>query len=194
MKKLLILLCAGLLFSGCNTGDVFEVRSGIPDDLVRPSHVVLRNQLNEFMSFGVAVEDSMLARVSHQQTITSDDLFLGDNELEFDVSGLLFDIDFWRIREGDGFVDVPEFSQENPLVGASLYRMDNREVYAGEVTGVQQDYFLLSGYIGEESLGSPVFDEKGVVYGIVHSGDRSLREIKVLKMTKLLEFWAENRE
>ncbi len=197
MKKLVICLL-GVLLIACGE---MKTNEQIQNRPFIPAHIFLHDSDGNKVGMAVSVQDQIFVTADHLKE-KYDKLFWKDLPIhiiarDFENNLLFFELDSW-------ILDPPKWSDAPPVLGEKIFWVDEtssleREKVRSISENIEEDSLhkeriIISGIAELPNSGSPIFGEKGQVFGILVGADRSQGFSYAVRSDKILAILKENLE
>lgn len=151
----------------------------------QPPHFVLRDENKKVLGFGLPLDSQTAAFFDGFSQIP---VFRNEDKIELSLRDFDTKVAYGAISYWQG--DLPEWSQTAPIVGKTVYWLSQFGISEGTVLSVESDSsyarpVVIKGTPELDSLGSPVFDSRGRVYGILTGADTSKKEIYMTRIERV---------
>ncbi len=209
MKKLVILLF-GLVLMACGqtipvsiepmmqANHHEEVEANRP---TIPSHIFLSDSEGNRVGMAVSLQDQIFVTADHLKE-KYDKLFW--KEMPIHIIARAFEDDLLFFELNNWVLDAPTWSDHPPVLGEPIFWIDETSSLTTEEVrsisehideeSLQTERIVISGIASLPNSGSPIFGEKGQVFGILVGADRSQSISYAVRSDKILKILAENLE
>ena len=197
MKKFVICLLGALLIA-CGKGQTTEL---IHDRPQIPAHIFLHDSDGNKVGMAVLVQDRIFVTADHLKE-KYDKLFWKESPIhiiarDFENNLLFFELESWVL-------DPPVWSDSPPVLGEKIFWVDETSSLESENVrsiseNIEEDSLyneriVISGIAELPNSGSPIFGERGQVFGILVGADRSQGFSYAVRSDKILKILKENLE
>ncbi len=166
-----------------------------------PSFLVLENENQVPVGRAVPVGNDLFISPDHLFQ-KSEKLFWKGEKIEVLVRDFENDILVFRID--NFFYDLGNFSFSPPAVGQTVYLFDGQKKKETKVLGVGEEFKVenwtkknlisISGTVEYGDSGSILFDEEGMIYGMIIGADKRKNRSYAIRSDVLMQFLKDNVE
>ncbi|HEY5714008.1 MAG TPA: hypothetical protein VIT68_01525 [Candidatus Gracilibacteria bacterium] len=200
VKKLIGLICALGLLNGC-----LSVTPPPSPPSQSPDALNIHDQNQTIIGKAVHVEGDIFVTPDHL-FVDHGDLFGLSQRAPLKIWLRDFEHDILFFKLATPLNSENTFSKNPPAIGKILFWKDADQILSSSVEGIKASFsaqdnkatkknlLVFSGHIKEGLSGTPLFDEKGVIYGIIIAADRSKNQIYALRSDIMQALLEENQE
>ena len=160
-------------------------------EIKKPPHFVLKDENQKALGFGVPMDFEVAVFFDgfSQMPVFRNEDPIELNRRDFDTKVAYGKMPYWS-------GDLPFWSETAPIVGKSIYWLSPSGTSEGTVISVASDSTYVSPVIIKgtpelNTLGSPVFDVRGRVYGILTGADTSKDEVYMTRIERVRGYFEE---
>jgi len=166
-----------------------------------PSHIFLSDSEGNRVGMAVSLQDQIFVTADHLKE-KYDKLFW--KEMPIHIIARAFEDDLLFFELNNWVLDAPTWSDHPPVLGEPIFWIDETSsLTTEEVRSISEhidedslktERIVISGIATLPNSGSPIFGERGQVFGILVGADRSQSISYAVRSDKILKILAENLE
>ncbi len=166
-----------------------------------PPHIILSDATSQAVGMAVPLQDNIFVTADHLREKFGD-IFWKEKRARVLSRDFEHDLMFIRFPEWEGV--EPQWADTPPAVGDDIFWIDEfSSLETKEVHSIsqqlseesfQEDQIILSGTADLANSGSPIFDERGRIFGILVGGDKEKKLSFAVRSDVIMKILREHLE